>query len=116
MNPRPSKTYKLRAPGITEHAIYFTIVGKHAPEAFFINSKEMESFQWVIALMTSYSRRLKGGGNINEMIQDMKETFDPNGSYIIPDGSNREVHSVVHHLGLILEEHIKGESCQSPSK
>ena len=47
-----SRTYKIDAPGITGHAIYFTIVGDK-PEAFFINSKEMESFQWVIALMSS---------------------------------------------------------------
>ena len=117
-----SATYKLRTPGISEHAIYFTIVGSLIPEAFFINSKEMHSFQWVTALMTSYSRRLShyidnnsivGPVNVNaikqimlsEIIKDMKNTFDPNGAYIIPDGTTREAHSVVHHLGLILEQH-----------
>lgn len=123
-NERPSRTYKLRAPGITDFAIYFTVVGESTPEAFFINSKELDSFQWITSLMTSYHRRVKqhidntsmiGPINTNiikrsrlqEIIKDMKETFDPNGSYIIPDGTGREVHSVVHHLGLILEYHCK---------
>ena len=104
---RKNKTYKLRAPGITNHAIYFTIVGNDKPEAFLINSKEMISFQWITALMTSYSKQLRNGTSVNEIINDMKQTFDPRGSYIIPDGTNREVNSVVHHLGLILEQHVK---------
>ena len=103
----PSKTYKLRAPGVSDHAIYFIIVGKDSPSEFFINSKEMASFQWVTALMTSYSRLIDAGVDVREIIKDMKGTFDPNGSYIIPDGSGREAHSIVHNLGLIFEAHIK---------
>jgi len=106
--PSPSKTYKLRTPGISDHAIYFTIVGRDEPEAFFINSKEMHSFQWVLALMTSYSLLLSEGTPVSKIIEIMKDVFDPNGKYIIPDGTNREAHSVVHHLGLVLEQH-----CQS---
>jgi hypothetical protein len=106
-NERPSRTYKLRAPGISDHALYFTVVGESIPEAFFINSKELESFQWITSLMTSYHRQVKAGTPIESIINDMKETFDPNGLYIIPDGTGREVHSVVHHLGLILEYHCK---------
>jgi len=103
-----SKTYKLRAPdNVSRHAIYFTIVGDRGPERFFVNSKEMESFQWIIALMTSYSRQIGAGVHVNEIIRDMKGTFDPNGAYFIPDGSGREVNSLVHHLGLILEEHTR---------
>ena len=106
MIPDDNATSKFRSPGISDHAGYFTIVGDIGkPEAFFINSKEMESFQWIIALMTSYSRQLQSGTPVAEIINDMKETFDPGGAYIIPDGSGREVHSVVHHLGLILEQH-----------
>jgi hypothetical protein len=66
----------------------------------------MRSFQYITALMTSYSRQLGKGGDVKAIIRDMKNTFDPGGAYIIPDGSGREVRSVVHHLGLLLEEHI----------
>ena len=105
-NCRDSRTYKLKIPdNISKHALYFTVVGAPgSPEAFFINSKSMESFQFITALMTSYSRQLKNGDSLENVIQDMKGIFDPNGAYIIPDGSGRKVHSVVHHLGLILEQ------------
>lgn len=107
MEVKTSKTYKLRAPETTNHAIYFTIVGNGKDvESFFINSKEMEAFQWITALMTSYSRRFYDGVGADLIIKDMKETFDPRGPYIIPDGSGREVNSLVHHLGLVLENHI----------
>ena len=106
-NPRDSKTYKLRAPEITEHAIYFTIVdGDSGPVAFFVNSKEVKTFEWVSALMTSYSRQIKAGVPVTDLITDMKETFDPKGKYIVPDGTGREVNSLVHHLGLVLEGHV----------
>ena len=115
----PGKTYKLRAPGVSEHAAYFTIAGD-PPEMFFFNSKEMESFQWITGKMTDMSRLLeegkllednglrKPGLSLEKVIDDMKETFQPGGDYIIPDGTGRKVNSVVHHLGLILEQHIRG--------
>jgi len=102
----PSHTYKFRAPPLSNNAFYFTIVGHSEPEAFFVNSKDMKSFQWMIALMTSYSRQVKAGITVREIIEDMKETFDPNGIYIIPNGSGQEVHGVIHHMGLILENHL----------
>lgn len=106
MSPVPSKTYKLKVPGENEQTIYFTILGEKEPIAFFVNSKEMSSFQWVVALMTSYSRQVSLGADIKEIISDMSETFDPNGAYIIPDGTGREASSIVHHLGMILEQHV----------
>jgi len=102
----PSKTYKLRAPG--DHAAYFTIAGE-PPEMFFFNSKSMEGFQWITGKMTDMSRLLEAGVSIEKVIEDMCETFQPGGDYIIPDGTGRRAHSVVHHLGLILEQHIKGD-------
>lgn len=101
-----SRTYKLKSPGISDHAGYFTIAGEGSSIELFLNSKEMGSFQWIIALMTSYSKQISYGVPIQEVVDDMKEVFDPNGSYIIPDGTGRKVNSVVHHLGLILEEHL----------
>lgn len=101
-----SATYKIITP-LSEHAIYFTVVGIPDPIAFFMNSKEMESFQWITALMTSYSKQIKAGIELESIIDDMKKTFDPSGSYIIPNGSGVKVNSIVHHLGLIIERHSK---------
>jgi len=101
----PSKTYKVKAQSVSEHSIYFTIVGEDTVKWMFVNSKEMESFQWIIALMTSYSKQLKAGIAVEDIINDMKNTFQPHGSYFLEDGSGREVNSIVHHLGLVLEQH-----------
>lgn len=112
---RSSVTYKLKAPEITEHAIYFTIVGGKNPDSFFINSKEMKSisFAMTTALMTSYSHRIKDGTPIEKIIADMKETFDAAGGYVIPKSGGQTARSLVHHLGLILEEHIEELKCES---
>lgn len=105
-NMIPSRTYKIRPP-IYADALYFTVVGEENPEAFFFNSKSMESFQWIIQTMSSMSRRIELGDSMENIIRDMKGQIDPNGGYVIPDGSGREVKSVVHHLGLVLERHIE---------
>jgi len=100
-----SATYKLKLPNdISSHALYFTLAG-HPVEWIFLNSKEMESFQWIIALMESYSLLLKNDVPLAGIANMMKEVFSPN-RYIIPDGTNREARSLVHHLGLIVDKHI----------
>ncbi len=98
-------TYKIKPPeNISRHAIYFTVVGVPVPEHFFIDCKEMASFQWIVSLTTAWSRQIEAGVAIDKIINDMKETFDPGGAYIIP-GTKHEVPSIVHHMGLLLEEH-----------
>ena len=100
----PSATYKFTPPdNISKHSGYFTIVGMGEPDeimgepiAFFFNSKEMASFQW--------SRELKAGVPIEEIIIDMEGTFDPNGSYHTKNG---EVHSTVHHMGIFVKKHME---------
>lgn len=67
----------------------------------------MDSFQWITSKMTDISRMMKNNIPIEDIIQDMKETFQPGGNYIIPKSGGVEVHSVVHHLGLILEKHMQ---------
>lgn len=101
-------TYKFRVPGVSDHAIYFTIVGEPDVEWFFVNSKSMESFQWITALMVAWSSELSAGVSINKIIADMKHTFQPGGSYFIEESMLKgEVSSVVHHMGLILEWHVR---------
>lgn len=101
-----SRTYKIKVQEVSDHALYFTIVGLENPHAFFVNSKDMKSFYWLPSLMTSYAKQLKAGESIEKIISDMKDTFDLKGFYLIPDGSGRKVNSIIHHLGLILETHV----------
>jgi len=95
-----SATYKFKVP-FSEHSIYFTIVGNNS---FFVNCKEMNSFEYITALMTSYSKQINSGIPVSEVTADMKEAFDPKGPYIVP-GTNTKVNSIIHHLGIILEKH-----------
>ena len=101
-----SRTYKIRT-GVDDAAIYFIIVGNDKPFAFFFNSKKMENFAWITKCMNDMSRLLQASISIEQVISDMKEVFDPKGGYNIPDGSGRKVNSVIHHLGLVLEHHMK---------
>jgi len=103
-NKKPSRTYKLRTP-YQESAIYFTVVGTPI-DAMFINCKEMESFQWISALMASYSLLVKNGVAPEKIAGYMCEVFDPNGQYVI-EGTTTKVNGVVHHLGLILRQHVR---------
>lgn len=88
-------------PHVSTSAFYFTVGWRNgSPELLFFNSKEMESFHWISALMTAYSRQLCSDG-VAAVVKDMKKTFSPHGKYVA-EGFG-EVNSVVHHLGLLLE-------------
>jgi hypothetical protein len=108
MTRNTGATYKLRVPDdVSKHAIYFTIVGEPEVEWFFINSKSMESFQWITALMVAWSSELEAGVSIEKIIADMKNTFQPGGAYYIGNSVLKgEVSSIVHHMGLVLERHV----------
>lgn len=107
---------------ITESPINLTITNKdYVPNAFFINTKEIINFQWIIALMTSYSRYINLGKNrcqriklFVQIIEDMKETFDPNGRYYTEGKNSQEVNSVIHHFGLIFEKHLEDNILHNP--
>jgi len=101
----PSRTYKFRAPEISDFPFYFTIAGGTSPEGLFINSKQLNEFQWITALLESYYRQLRAGIPVEDVIHDMCHTFDPNGSYHAKGFG--EVKSVVHHMGLILKRHVE---------
>lgn len=102
----PSRTYKLRVSTVSAHPLYFTVVGIGAQiEALFINTKELEKFYWLPALLTAYTRQLQNGTPAALVIQDMMREFDPRGGYPLEDGSGRFVNSVMHHLGLVLGDH-----------
>jgi hypothetical protein len=97
---KESATYKFRTP-TGNNAYYFTIAG----DWMFLNSKELNDIKWIVPLLCSYSEHLKDGKPVSHIVSRMKESFDPSGGYIIPDGSGIEVNGMVHHLGILLERH-----------
>jgi hypothetical protein len=115
---RPDKlvgnTYKIKTP-VTEHALYITIndVVMHEgteqehrrPFEIFINSKNMEHFQWIVALTRVMSAVFRKGGDITFLVEELHSVFDPNGGYFKKGG--KYVPSLVAEIGEVLEQHLQ---------
>jgi len=107
-------TYKIRSP-LFEHALYVTINDiilnqgteheSHRPFEIFINSKNMEHFQWAVALTRLMSAVFRKGGDVTFIVEELKAVFDPRGGYYKTGGIYMP--SVVAELGLVVEDHMK---------
>jgi hypothetical protein len=83
-------TYKVKTPQ-SEHALYITINDiilnpetdneQRRPFEIFINSKNMEQFQWVVALTRVVSAVFRKGGDCTFLAEELKAVFDPQGGY-----------------------------------
>ena len=115
---RPDKitgsTYKVKTP-VTEHALYITIndivMNEGTPQEhrrpfeIFINSKNMEHFQWIVALTRVMSAVFRKGGDITFLVEELESVFDPNGGYYKKGG--KYIPSLVAELGQVVEKHLK---------
>ncbi|GAA5069687.1 NrdJb [Lysobacter panacisoli] len=107
-------TYKIKSP-LFEHALYVTINDivlnagtEHElrrPFEIFINSKNMDHFQWIVALTRIMSAVFRKGGDVTFLVDEMKAVFDPRGGYWKPGGVYMP--SLVAELGAIVEDHLK---------
>lgn len=107
-------TYKIKTPQ-SEHALYITIndmvlnVGteyeERRPYEVFINSKNMEHFQWVLALTRVISAVLRKGGDATFLVEELKAVFDPKGGYFKKGGVFMP--SLVAEIGCAIESHMK---------
>ena len=107
--PLEGKTYKVKTP-LSEHAIYVTIndivdeSGKRQPFEIFINSKNMEHFQWIVALTRVISAIFRKGGDVSFLVEELKSVFDPRGGYYKKGG--RYMPSLVAEIGEVIEQHL----------
>ena len=109
----PGSTYKLKTP-LSEHALYITINDIvlnegtaheiRRPYEIFINSKNMEHFQWIVALTRILSAVFRKGGDIAFIVEELQQVFDPGGGYLKRGG--KHVPSLVSELGDVLEQHL----------
>jgi len=107
-------TYKIKTPQ-SEHALYITVndmilnMGtKHEerrPYEVFINSKNMEHFQWVLALTRVISAVFRKGGDACFLVEELKAVFDPKGGYFKKGGVFMP--SLVAEIGCAIESHMK---------
>lgn len=106
------RTYKLRSP-IYEAALYITIndivlnpgtVHEHRrPFEIFINSKAMESFQWIVALTRMVSAVFRKGGDVVFIVEELKSVNDPKGGYW---KKGKFVTSIVAEIAEVIEQHF----------
>ena len=107
-------TYKIKSP-LVEHAMYVTIndivlnLGTphelRRPFEIFINSKNMDHFQWVVAITRIMSAVFRKGGDVTFLVEEMKAVFDPRGGYFRAGGVYMP--SIVAEIGSVVEEHLK---------
>ncbi len=107
-------TYKIKTPQY-EHALYITIndmilnpnteYQERRPYEVFINSKNMEHFQWVLALTRVISAVFRKGGDACFLVDELKAVFDPQGGYFKKGGVFMP--SLVAEIGYAIEAHLK---------
>ena len=107
-------TYKIKTP-MSDHALYVTINDvvlnpdtEHElrrPFEIFINSKNMEHYQWIAALTLIISAIFRKGGDITFLVEELRGVFDPQGGYFKPGG--RYMPSIVAEIGDAIESHMK---------
>jgi hypothetical protein len=106
-------TYKIKTP-LSEHALYLTIndivlnLGtpheKRRPFEIFINSKNMDHFQWVVALTRVISAVFRKGGDVIFLVEELRSVFDPRGGYF---KKGKYTPSLVAEIGDVIERHLK---------
>ncbi len=107
-------TYKIKSP-LFEHALYVTINDivlnqgtaheSRRPFEIFINSKNMDHFQWVVAITRIMSAVFRKGGDVTFLVEELKAVFDPRGGYFKAGGVYMP--SIVAEIGAVIEDHMK---------
>jgi hypothetical protein len=106
-------TYKIKPP-VAEHAMYVTIndivlnLGtpheSRRPFEIFINSKNLDHYQWIVALTRIMSAVFRKGGDVTFLVEELKAVFDPRGGYWKPGG--KYMPSLIAELGEVVEKHL----------
>ena len=115
---RPNKlvgsTYKLKTPEhVSAHAMYITINDivlnegteneLRRPFEVFINSKNLEHYQWIVALTLIMSAVFRKGGDITFLVEELRSVFDPRGGYW---NKGKYMPSIIAEIGEVIERHL----------
>ena len=115
---RPNKligsTYKLKTPDhVSEHAMYITVNDiilnegteneLRRPFEVFINSKNLEHYQWIVALTLIMSAVFRKGGDITFLVDELRSVFDPRGGYW---NKGKYMPSIIAEIGEVIESHL----------
>ena len=114
MEPLEGSTYKIKTP-LDDHAMYVTINDivlnpgteheQRRPFEIFINSKNMDHFQWIVALTRLMSAVFRKGGDVTFLAEELQAVFDPKGGYWKPGG--KFMPSIIADIGAVIEHHLR---------
>jgi hypothetical protein len=114
MESLEGSTYKIKTP-LDDHAMYVTIndivlnLGteheQRRPFEIFINSKNMDHFQWIVALTRLMSAVFRKGGDVTFLAEELQAVFDPRGGYFKPGG--KFMPSIIADIGAVIEHHLQ---------
>ena len=107
-------TYKVKPP-ISDHAMYITVNDivlnpgtrheQRRPFEIFINSKNLDHYQWIVALTRIISAVFRKGGDVAFLVEELQAVFDPRGGYWKPGG--KFMPSIIAELGCVIEKHLR---------
>jgi hypothetical protein len=114
MEALEGSTYKIKTP-LDDHAMYVTINDivlnagteheQRRPFEIFINSKNMDHFQWIVALTRLMSAVFRKGGDVTFLAEELQAVFDPRGGYFKPGG--KFMPSIIAEIGAVIEHHLQ---------
>ena len=114
MEALEGSTYKIKTP-LDDHAMYVTINDitlnagteheQRRPFEIFINSKNMDHFQWIVALTRLMSAVFRKGGDVTFLAEELQAVFDPKGGYFKPGG--KFMPSILAEIGAVIEHHLQ---------
>ncbi len=107
-------TYKIKVPEhVSPHAMYITIndivlnegteFESRRPFEVFINTKNLDHFQWIVALTVIMSAVFRKGGDITFLVDELRSVFDPRGGYWVK-GAYKQ--SIIAEIGDVIERHL----------
>jgi hypothetical protein len=114
MESLEGSTYKIKTP-LDDHAMYVTINDiilnqgtvheQRRPFEIFINSKNMDHFQWIVALTRLMSAVFRKGGDVTFLAEELQAVFDPKGGYFKPGG--KFMPSIIAEIGDVISHHMQ---------
>ena len=115
-------TYKLKT-HLTQNAFYITIndivLNANTPQEtrrpfeIFFNSKNVEHYQWMVALTRIMSGVFRKGGDCTFLVEELKSVFDPRGGYF---KGRQFIPSMLYEVGEIVEKHLVGLGMLPPQQ
>lgn len=96
-------TYKVEIP--SKDSMYVTINNDDEGNIFeiFINSRDVEHFQWITAITRTLSAVFRRENDIHFLVKELKSVVDPNGGYY---KKGKYVPSIVYEIGSVIELHL----------